>query len=176
MYLRFWHKARPTPHPVSEPVVVHGLPARQPSAVDTIHQRRHAGSAQLPLPSSFRFENIIAAIDTPDFQSSINAIAVVCAKSRMSLADAHDSHRLPHVGDVVSRHRPGRTLSIVPEANSSSEASGSDDGRKVRDNAPHPVNQENIRRRQIPISSIPGLRRLSVSCEPVLGLSTQFER
>lgn len=171
MLSRFWYRSRQTPHTTSQPTIVHGIPARRPSAMNLIQQRRRRDeSSHFPSPSSFRFENIMAAVETQEFQSSIDAIAVLYAKSCMSLANAHDAHRPPHVDESAFTSRPGRTLSIVPEANSSGETSDSDDGQRARNEDPRSVDRENSQR-QIAISSIPGLRRLTRPCEPIVSLS-----
>ena len=169
MYLRFWFKARSTPHPGNQPVTIYGRPGKSASTMDFIRQRRQAGSAHMPQPSSFRFDDIMSAVETQDFRSSIDAIAVICAKSRMSLADAHEMHRTPHICESNHRPRPARALSIVPEVNSSSEASTSDDGQDTRRSDDSRIRSNSCR--EISISSVPGLRKLSVKCQPIVGLS-----
>lgn len=100
-------------------------------------------SEQLPSADDFSFSAILRAVD-PEIRDAIDAIAEICARSRMSLADEYDSH-LPPQGEITSggsawaastgalagRGRLNRisqgwtaadnTLMAVPEASSSSE-------------------------------------------------------
>ncbi|OAL46861.1 hypothetical protein IQ07DRAFT_143519 [Pyrenochaeta sp. DS3sAY3a] len=100
-------------------------------------------SEQLPSPEDFSFSAILRAVD-PEIRDAIDAIAEICARSRMSLADEYDAH-LPPQGEITStgpgwvastgalagRGRLARvsqgwsaadnTLMAVPEASSSSE-------------------------------------------------------
>jgi hypothetical protein len=99
-------------------------------------------SEQLPSADDFSFSAILRAVD-PEIRDAIDAIAEICARSRMSLADEYDSH-LPPQGEITSggpgwvastsafagRGRLSRlnqgwatenTLMAVPEASSSSE-------------------------------------------------------
>ncbi|USP72959.1 meiosis-specific topoisomerase spo11 [Curvularia clavata] len=100
-------------------------------------------SEQLPSAEDFSFSAILRAVD-PEIRDAIDAIAEICAKSRMSLADEYDSHLPPQgeitgtgpgwaasTGALVGRGRLNRisqgwtaadnTLMAVPEASSSSE-------------------------------------------------------
>ena len=98
---------------------------------------------QLPALEDFSFSAILRAVD-PEIRDAIDAIAEICARSRMSLADEYDSH-LPPQGEItgtgpswaastgalagrghLSRISQGwtaanNTLMAVPEASSSSE-------------------------------------------------------
>lgn len=49
----------------------------------------------LPPLESFSFQDILASID-PDIHLSIDAIAEICGRSKLSLADEYSSHRPPH--------------------------------------------------------------------------------
>jgi hypothetical protein len=97
---------------------------------------------QLPSAEDFSFSAILRAVD-PEIRDAIDAIAEICARSRMSLADEYDSHLPPQgeitgsgpgwaasTGALVGRGRLARinqgwttenTLMAVPEASSSSE-------------------------------------------------------
>ncbi|KAL1799059.1 hypothetical protein ACET3X_003096 [Alternaria dauci] len=98
---------------------------------------------QLPSADDFSFSAILRAVD-PEIRDAIDAIAEICARSRMSLADEYDSHLPPQgeitsggpawaasTGALVGRGRLNRisqgwtaadnTLMAVPEASSSSE-------------------------------------------------------
>ncbi|KAI4713668.1 hypothetical protein J4E89_001115 [Alternaria sp. Ai002NY15] len=100
-------------------------------------------SEQLPSADDFSFSAILRAVD-PEIRDAIDAIAEICARSRMSLADEYDSHLPPQgeitsggsgwaasTGALASRGRLNRisqgwtaadnTLMAVPEASSSSE-------------------------------------------------------
>ncbi|KAJ8114740.1 hypothetical protein OPT61_g3448 [Boeremia exigua] len=98
---------------------------------------------QLPAIEDFSFSAILRAVD-PEIRDAIDAIAEICARSRMSLADEYDAH-LPPQGEItgagpgwvastgalagrgrLSRISRGWTaadspLMAVPEASSSSE-------------------------------------------------------
>ena len=97
---------------------------------------------QLPSADEFSFSAILRAVD-PEIREAIDAIAEICARSRMSLADEYDSHLPPQgeitgggpawvsTGALAGRGRLSRvtqgwtaadnTLMSVPEASSSSE-------------------------------------------------------
>jgi hypothetical protein len=99
-------------------------------------------SERLPSAEDFSFSAILRAVD-PEIRDAIDAIAEICARSRMSLADEYDSHLPPQgeitgagpgwaasTGALVGRGRLSRinqgwaaenTLMAVPEASSSSE-------------------------------------------------------
>ncbi|KAF2125541.1 hypothetical protein P153DRAFT_360491 [Dothidotthia symphoricarpi CBS 119687] len=100
-------------------------------------------SAQLPSVEDFSFSAILRAVD-PEIRDAIDAIAEICARSRMSLADEYDAHLPPQgeitgagpgwvasTGALAGRGRLSRlsqgwtaadnTLMSVPEASSSSE-------------------------------------------------------
>lgn len=98
---------------------------------------------QLPAIEDFSFSAILRAVD-PEIRGAIDAIAEICAKSRLSLADEYDAHLPPQgeitdtgpgwaasTGALAGRGRLSRigqgwtaadnTLMAVPEASSSSE-------------------------------------------------------
>ncbi|KAF1954228.1 hypothetical protein CC80DRAFT_494047 [Byssothecium circinans] len=102
-----------------------------------------SGSGRLPSIEEFSFSAILRAVD-PEIRDAIDAIAEICARSRMSLADEYDAHLPPQgeitgtgpgwaagMGSLVGRGRISRvgqgwaaaenTLTAVPEASSSSE-------------------------------------------------------
>lgn len=116
---------------------------------------------QLPAIEDFSFSAILRAVD-PEIRDAIDAIAEICARSRLSLADEYDAH-LPPQGEItgagpgwaastgalagrsrLSRISQGWTaadnvLMAVPEASSSSErlaqegrGTTSDDGKRKR--------------------------------------------
>jgi hypothetical protein len=97
-------------------------------------------SERLPSADDFSFSAILRAVD-PEIRDAIDAIAEICARSRLSLADQYEAH-LPPQGEItdagtgwasstlvgrgrLSRNNQGwateNTLMAVPEASSSSE-------------------------------------------------------
>ncbi|KAL5396442.1 hypothetical protein PMIN03_003593 [Paraphaeosphaeria minitans] len=98
---------------------------------------------RLPSIDDFSFSAILRAVD-PEIRDAIDAIADICARSRLSLADEYDAHLPPQgeitgtrpawaagVGALAGRGRIARigqgwaaadsTLTAVPEASSSNE-------------------------------------------------------
>ncbi|KAK3059717.1 hypothetical protein LTS18_010206, partial [Coniosporium uncinatum] len=86
--------------------------------------------AKLPPVEAFSFDGILRAVD-PEIHDSIDAIAEIYAKSKLSMADEYSAH-LPPQGEISERdgmhavppHRIGlsdRALTTVTEASSSSE-------------------------------------------------------
>lgn len=59
----------------------------------------------LPPLESFSFQDILASID-PEVKVSIDSIAEICGRSRMSLADEYSSH-LPPQADFINSHEEG---------------------------------------------------------------------
>ena len=66
----------------------------------------------LPSPHEFSFEEILDSIG-PDAHAAIDAIAEICGRSKLSLADQHSSHRPPQ-GEVEALPT-ARTEEIIPE-------------------------------------------------------------
>lgn len=119
---------------------MNGHTSQNPSALST----GLAGRVErLPSIEDFSFSAILRAVD-PEIREAIDAIAEICARSRLSLADEYDAHLPPQgeitgtgpgwvagVGALVGRGRISRigqgwaaaenTLTAVPEASSSSE-------------------------------------------------------
>lgn len=62
-------------------------------------QKRNSGSSrhssEMPPLESFSFQDILASVD-PEIRGSIDKIAEICGRSRMSLADEYSSHLPPH--------------------------------------------------------------------------------
>ena len=81
-----------------------------------------ARSPKLPPVESFSFQDILASIG-PEAEDSIDAIAEICGRSKMSLAEEHGSHRPPH-GDMQFRQNspaesvPPMRLETVEETRS----------------------------------------------------------
>jgi hypothetical protein len=131
------HSSGPTSprHPA-----MNGHPSQRTSALSA-GLARH--TERLPSLDDFSFSAVLRAVD-PEIRDAIDAIAQICARSRMSLADEYDAHLPPQgeitgtgpgwaagVGALVNRGRIPRTgqvwsaaenpLTAVPEASSSSE-------------------------------------------------------
>ena len=119
---------------------MNGHGSQNPSALSAALAGR---SERLPSIEDFSFSAILRAVD-PEIRDAIDAIAEICARSRLSLADEYDAHLPPQgeitgtgpgwaagVGALVGRGRISRigqgwaaaenTLTAVPEASSSSE-------------------------------------------------------
>ncbi|KAF2685141.1 hypothetical protein K458DRAFT_417224 [Lentithecium fluviatile CBS 122367] len=117
-----------------------GSPSQSPSALSAGLAGR---TERLPSLDDFSFSAILRAVD-PEIRDAIDAIAEICARSRMSLADEYEAHLPPQgeitgtgpgwaagMGALVNRGRVSRvgqgwsavdnTLTAVPEASSSSE-------------------------------------------------------
>ena len=126
----------------SQPVLVRAYTgSRPPSRARSIQSITAAptmgADSKLPPIEAFSFDGILRAVE-PDIQDAIDAIAEICARSRMSLANEHAAH-MPPQGEILaggpyaptSRFRQHglaiRTsglehpLTAVPEASSSSE-------------------------------------------------------
>jgi hypothetical protein len=90
-----------------EPVLVrsytNSTPLDDPSrkAKMRTHRRSRVDdkACELPPLERFSFQDILASID-PDVKGSIDAIAEICGRSRMSLADQYGSH-LPPQGELA---------------------------------------------------------------------------
>lgn len=80
------------------PIIVNPGPS---SVSDTSMPKRSAPTSEPPPPdpSSFTFNSLLESIG-PDADDSITAIAEICGKSKMSLADEHGSH-MPPLGEGV---------------------------------------------------------------------------
>ncbi|KAF2095840.1 hypothetical protein NA57DRAFT_78617 [Rhizodiscina lignyota] len=105
------HTAMPSPPPPSDPK-----------------------STKLPSVEEFKFSLVLQAVE-PDIHSAIDAIAEICARSRLSLADEYGAHLPPFTHSLPPMPRTramrgegrslahGSGLTTVPETSSSSEHS-----------------------------------------------------
>ncbi|KAM5464675.1 hypothetical protein MauCBS54593_006766 [Microsporum audouinii] len=112
----------------SQPVVVRTYSAgtRGDSAMsrrrslDTERQAANSPPVRLPPVEEFGIEGILQSIE-PNIQVTLDAIAEICGRSRLSLANEYGSHR-PPLGEIRA---PARTvdhgLLTVEEASSSTE-------------------------------------------------------
>lgn len=91
------NSSTPHPHPLSQPTLVHPAPPSPAMKKKQAPQNRNA-SPKIPPPESFSFQDILASIG-PDADAAIDAIAEICGRSKMSLADEHGSH-MPPQGEV----------------------------------------------------------------------------
>ncbi|KAF2448628.1 hypothetical protein P171DRAFT_428672 [Karstenula rhodostoma CBS 690.94] len=119
---------------------MNGHASQNPSALSAGLADR---TVRLPSVDDFSFSAVLRAVD-PEIRDAIDAIAEICARSRLSLADEYDAHLPPQgeitgtglgwaagVGALAGRGRISRigqgwaaadnTLTAVPEASSSSE-------------------------------------------------------
>jgi hypothetical protein len=55
---------------------------------------------KLPPVEAFAFDGILRAVE-PEIQSALDAIAEICARSRMSMADAH-AHHMPPTAEIMT--------------------------------------------------------------------------
>ncbi|KAF2084597.1 hypothetical protein K490DRAFT_68532 [Saccharata proteae CBS 121410] len=119
----------------SQPVLVRTYSgssrSRPPSQLRSRTHPTMSRGATLPPADAFSFDGILRAVE-PEIQGAIDAIAEICARSRLSLADEYGAH-MPPQGEILasmpSRQNatgsrwwsPENTLTAVPEASSSSE-------------------------------------------------------
>ena len=116
-----------TPTVPTQPVTVrvhsadassHLTPSRQPPPSSDIMSKKD----ELPPVSDFSLEGILAAIQ-PEIEGTIDAIAEIMGRSRLTLANEYDSH-MPPQGEIrASSHPP---LLPVEEASSSNERLAAD--------------------------------------------------
>lgn len=108
--------------PMSQPVVVrtYSAGANAASRRQSVMSRRSntASNSPVPLPpvEDFSIEGVLRAIE-PDIRSTIDAIAEICGRSKLSLANEYGSHR-PPLGEIRA---PSNALLTVEEASSSTE-------------------------------------------------------
>jgi hypothetical protein len=131
-------------HPTGQSSPRYATMSRQTSQNPSALSAGLAGRTEkLPALDDFSFSSILRAVD-PEIRDAIDAIAEICARSRMSLADEYEAHLPPQgeitssgpgwaagMGAFVNRGRPSRAgqgwtgtdnmLTAVPEASSSSE-------------------------------------------------------
>lgn len=107
---------------ISQPVIVRtystGLDAESRRQSVMSGRSNTASNPPVPLPpvDDFGIEGILRAIE-PDIRSTIDAIAEICGRSKLSLANDHGSH-LPPLGEIRA---PSNALLTVEEASSSTE-------------------------------------------------------
>ncbi|KAL8790142.1 MAG: hypothetical protein Q9195_006522 [Heterodermia aff. obscurata] len=92
------------PSTSSQPVLVKSYSAPESSQKPNMGKRRKPSveTSELPSPESFSFQDILREID-PEIQVSIDAIAEVYGRSKLSLADEYGSHRPPLGGlDILA--------------------------------------------------------------------------
>lgn len=103
----------------SQPVLVRAYPTVAPESTVMHRSRRQPSLEPLPtLPplSSFSFQNILKEIDQ-EIQPSIDAIAEIFGRSKLSLADEYSSH-LPPQGELSFPASQSQTevLEAIPSA------------------------------------------------------------
>jgi len=154
-----------------KPVIVHLNATARLASLERQHGPPRSPNSRLPAPTSFAFLNLMSAIDSQDIQRALDAIGEICAKSSLSLANAHEAHR-PPLGEITTRPRLTKTLTSVPEVNSSSEGLSPREELDLMDDRSSQWLDPAAISRQISLSSIPGLAKLKVYCKPVVGLSS----
>lgn len=92
----------------SKPVLVRA-PSTGPGMKRKTKIRVGSESPQLPTLESFSIQDILNSIG-PEADASIEAIAEICGRSKMSLAEEHGSHRPPHVQLVTTGSSPAESL------------------------------------------------------------------
>ena len=92
------------------------MPSRPSSSSNSRRSRRPV--PRLPAQNDFTIDNILLAIE-PDIRSTLDAIAEICGKSRLSLANEYGSH-LPPQG-IIRAGEMGHSLMPVEEASASTE-------------------------------------------------------
>ncbi|KAK2748500.1 hypothetical protein FQN57_000633 [Myotisia sp. PD_48] len=108
---------------LSQPVIVSTY-SPEPQESSSASQRRGSNMdsnrppAQLPSVQDFGIEGILKAIN-PDIQETLDAIAEICGRSKLSLANEYGSHR-PPLGEIQARPIDHGLLT-VEEASSSNE-------------------------------------------------------
>jgi len=131
----------------SQPVLVNPAPLEpdMPSRATFRRSKAPKSSGQfteepkhdLPPLSAFSFSEILASID-PDVRSSIDTIAEICGKSKLSLANEYGSHMPPHgdlsgvSGQMEREEVHGLGLEVVEEVASDAASAGiwDEEGRK----------------------------------------------
>ncbi|KAF2198537.1 hypothetical protein GQ43DRAFT_343934, partial [Delitschia confertaspora ATCC 74209] len=152
------HSSRPSSG-LNTPRLFSGMNGSTGQSSSALSAGVEAGRDKLPSVEEFSFSAILRAVD-PEIRGAIDAIAEICARSRLSLADEYDAH-LPPQGEIVNNNYAGgrwgagmgalvgrgrtrvtqgwsateNTLTAVPEASSSSEmlAGGGEGGRGRRE-------------------------------------------
>lgn len=88
----------------SKPVLVRG-PSTKPDMKKKHPPMNRSISPKLPPVESFSFQDILNSIG-PEANASIDAIAEICGRSKMSLAAEHSSHRPPQGHLATTRSSP----------------------------------------------------------------------
>ncbi|KAK7509377.1 hypothetical protein IWZ03DRAFT_91535 [Phyllosticta citriasiana] len=89
---------------------------RQPESSSAMHASPHYPSGpppHLPPTADFSFAGILHAVE-PEVSGAIDAIAAICARSRLCLADEYAAHRPPH--EVLD---PANPIPLPPPSSSS---------------------------------------------------------
>ncbi|KAL9071784.1 MAG: hypothetical protein Q9161_004048 [Pseudevernia consocians] len=106
----------------SKPVLVRG-PSTKPNMKKKHQPADKSTSPKLPPVESFSFQDILGSIG-PEANASIDAIAEICGRSKMSLAAEHSSHRPPHGQLATTRSSPDNLFlpaRLEPVAETSSD-------------------------------------------------------
>lgn len=74
------------------------------ASLDAMSASSNSPPVKLPPVDAFAFDGILRAVE-PEIQSALDAIAEICARSRMSMADAHAAH-MPPTGEIMTVASP----------------------------------------------------------------------
>lgn len=99
---------KPQPTSSSKPVLVRG-PSAKPAMKKKHQPMDDSTSPKLPPVESFSFQDILASIG-PEANASIDAIAEICGRSKMSLAAEHSSHRPPQTQLATTAASPDNSF------------------------------------------------------------------
>ncbi|KAL8869537.1 MAG: hypothetical protein Q9174_004201 [Haloplaca sp. 1 TL-2023] len=84
--------------------------------------RGNQDSSEMPPLESFVFQDILASID-PEVSGSIDKIAEICGRSKMSLADEYSSHLPPQADFSLANVQDGNDRVAMPRLEPVEEAS-----------------------------------------------------
>lgn len=101
------------------PVLVRAYnPSEESSSTTTSPAMSPEKDAKLPSVADFGIDGILRAID-PDIQTTLDAIAEICGRSRLSLANEYGSH-MPPLGEIRVQQPPPLDHSLFPVEEASS--------------------------------------------------------
>lgn len=102
----------------TQPVLVKSYSSPDQAKKPDMGKRRKASveASGLPPLESFSFQDILKEID-PEIKVSIDAIAEIYGRSKLSLADEYDSHRPPHGGlDILASPDQTESAETAPSS------------------------------------------------------------
>jgi hypothetical protein len=153
-------------------------PARKTKMRNNRRSRIDEKSCELPPPERFSFQDILASIDS-DVKGSIDAIAEICGRSRMSLADQYGSH-LPPLGELTAlvehsdaqEASPGAHPMSQPESSSASQLRPNHNQHQDRRNSASLYLVGNLHPQRSVALSAPVVATSNISSQPIPNSST----